>query len=382
MKIKNICIITNEYPSDIRMAYTFLEQLVNQFADFGINCYVISPQSITRNILRKYKANKKAYTRVTDNGNEVKVYAPFYITYSGRLPKFNLFSFKKVVERKFFVLAKEVKFDVIYAHFIFPAGIVANEIGKKYNIPVFFAYGENTSYTIDYLGKEKTCELLKGVKGVISVSTENRKRLIENKIVPADLIQVFPNGVNNKVFYKKDKKEMRKKLGYSENDFIIAFVGRFVYIKGIDRLCETLNLINNNNIKAIFIGKGNIKPNYKNTIYQGTVDHKKIADYLSASDIFVLPTTAEGCCNSIIEAMACGLPIVSSNETFNDDILDENCSIRIDNMNVYEIKKAIELLYNDKEYREKLSMGALEKAKELNIEKRAKSIIEFMESFV
>lgn len=38
---------------------------------------------------------------ITNNENEVKVYAPFYITYSGRLPKFNLLSFKRVVERTF-----------------------------------------------------------------------------------------------------------------------------------------------------------------------------------------------------------------------------------------------------------------------------------------
>lgn len=382
MKIKNICIITNEYPSDIRMAYTFLEELVNQFTDFGINCYVISPQSITRNILRKYKANKKEYTRITDNGNKVKVYAPFYITYSGKMPKLNLHSFGNVVKKQFLELIKNVKFDVIYAHFIFPAAIVANEIGKNYNIPVFFAYGESNSYTIDYLGNEKTRELLEGIKGVISVSSSNKKRLVENKIISENLIQAFPNGVNNKVFHKKDKKQMRKKLGFRENDFIIAFVGRFITAKGIDRLCEALNIINNDNIKAIFIGKGNVKPNYKKIIYEGTLNHKEIVNYLSASDIFVLPTIAEGCCNAIVEALACGLPVISSYQSFNDEILNDNCSIRIDSMNVKEIKSSIEKLYTDKDLREKLSNGALKKTEELNIENRAKNIISFMENSI
>ena len=380
MKIKNICIIANEYPSDIRMAYTYLEQLANQFTDYGINCYVIAPQSITRNILRKYKANEKYYTRITENGNKVKVYAPYYLTYSRNLPKFNLHTFRKVVNKQFSKLIKEVKFDVIYGHIIFPASIVANEIGKKYNIPTFFAYGESTGYTIDYLGKEKTSKLLEGVKGVISVSASNKERLVENKIVPESLIEVFPNAINNKVFYKKDKELMRKKLGYSNNDFIIAFVGRFITAKGIDRLCEALTLINNNNIKVIFIGKGNIKPNCNNILYEGTLDHKEIADYLSASDIFVLPTIAEGCCNAIVEALACGLPVISSNKSFNDEILNDSCSIRIDTMKVEEIKSAIEKLYNDNKLREELSKGALKKAEELNIENRAKNIIDFMEN--
>lgn len=380
MKIKNICIICEGYPSDIRMTHTFIEQLVNQFTDYGINCYVIAPQSLTRKILRGNKINKTKYYRFTNKKNIVKVYSPFYLTYSTKFAKFNLHGFRSVVNKQFSQIYKNVKFDVIYAHFIFCSGIIANEIGKKYNIPVFLAYGENSGKTINYLGNEKTSKLLDGIKGVIAVSSENKKRLVDNKIVPEKIIEVFPNAINNEVFYKKERRIMRKQLGYNEEDFIIAFVGRFIPLKGIDRLCDALNIINNDNIKAIFIGEGKTKPYYKNTLFTGELENTKIVDYLSASDIFVLPTIAEGCCNAIVEALACGLPVISSNKSFNDDILDDSCSIRIDSMNIGEIKEAIEKLYKYEELRNKLSIGALKKAKTLNIEKRAERIIEFMEN--
>ena len=381
--IKNMCIISAEYPSDKRMAYTFLEQLVNKFTDLGVNCYVIAPQSISRKILRGYKINKTKYIRYTDEEKEVKVYAPLYLTYSKKLAKYNLQSFKKSVGKQFALLSKNIKFDAIYAHFIFPSAIVANQIGKEYNIPVFFAYGENTTYTIDHLGKEKTSELLKGVSGVISVSEQNKKRLIDNKIVSSDLIEVFPNAINSNIFYKKDKKLMREKLGYDDNDFIVAFVGRFIPLKGIERLCDALNSIGNDNIKAIFIGgQGTCKPNYKNILYEGELEQKKIPDYLSASDIFVLPTTAEGCCNAIVEALACGLPVVSSNKEFNNDILDNTCSIRIDSMSVEEIKEAIIKLYSDKKMREDLSDGAVLKSKGLNLDNRAEKILNYIKKII
>lgn len=381
--IKNICVISKEYPSKKRMVYTFVEQLINKFADHDINCYVISPQSLTQAIIRKKRINKRKYNRYSEKGKKITVYSPYYLSYSNskkiiNIHYINLFNFEKVIQKIFKKLNKRIKFDIIYAHFIFPSAIVANKLGKKYNIPVFFAYGENSNYTIDYLGIKKTRELLKGIRGVISVSENNKERLIKNDIVPKNIIKVIPNGIDSNIFYKKNKKEMRKKIGCSENDFIIAFIGRYIEVKGINRLCEALKKINNNNIKVIFIGEGQLKPDYKNTIFEGPLDHNEIPDYLSASDIFVLPTNAEGCCNAIIEALACGLPVISSNKSFNDEILDETCSIRINEMDINEIKNAIEELYNNKEKREQLSEGALKKANQLNLDNRAKKILDFM----
>lgn len=386
MMIKNICIITKGYPSEKRMINTFVEQLVNEFSNYDIKCYVISPQSITQIIFRGIPTNKKVYNRTNANGKKIEVFSPYYISFSNikkiiNTNYLNLYSFEKAVNKIFKKLNKKIKFDIIYAHFIFPSAIVANKLGKKYKIPVFFAYGENgVQNTQNCLGIDKTKKMLEGINGVISVSEENKKRLIENKIVSSDLIEVFPNAVDNNIFFKKDKLKMRKKLGYSKKDFIIIFVGRFIDVKGVNRLSEALTNINNDNIKAIFIGNGPIKPNYKKTIFAGPVDHKNIVDYLSASDLFVLPTISEGCCNAIIEAIFCGLPVISSNEPFNDEILDENCSIRIDTKKVNEIEKAINIIYNDSDLRIKLSKGALKKAKNFTIQTRAKKILEFMKS--
>jgi glycosyltransferase involved in cell wall biosynthesis len=76
--------------------------------------------------------------------------------------------------------------------------------------------------------------------------------------------------------------------------------------------------------------------------------------------------------------MACGLPIISSNLSFNDDILDNSNSIRIDPNNVDEISNAIYTLYKDIGVRTSLGKMALRKSKDLSIENRIKKIIDFL----
>lgn len=138
-----MCIITDGYPSDKRIVNTFVEQLVNKFSDFDINCYVIAPQSLTRIILKGFFKNPKEYYRTNENEKKVKVFSPDYLTFSNKKKfintnEINLYSFEKAVKKIFYKLTRTIKFDIIYAHFIFPSAIVANKLGKKNNIPVFF----------------------------------------------------------------------------------------------------------------------------------------------------------------------------------------------------------------------------------------------------
>ena len=132
-------------------------------------------------------------------------------------------------------------------------------------------------------------------------------------------------------------------------------------------------------VYSVFMGQPMDElPSCKHILYQGPVKHASIADYLNAADIFVLPTLHEGCCNAIIEAMACGLPVVSSNLPFNWDILNEENSILVSPKNVEEVRLAILSLMNDKTKRSRLSNGALNTASSLSINDRVIKIMSFV----
>ncbi|MEO2239491.1 glycosyltransferase [Dorea sp. YH-dor226] len=274
--------------------------------------------------------------------------------------------------------------DLVYGHFIYQCGLTAARVGEKLGIPAYCACGENSlrlekgkapyDTGMKYCNWKKTLEKL---SGIISVSSNNKVLLRDNGFVNETMpIGVFPNGVDDTKFRRMDKKTCRKVLGFPEDVFIVAFTGAFTTNKGADRLNEALKSCEN--VYAIFMGQGIVDPDCERILFKGRVSNNDVAKYLNAADIFVLPTKGEGCCNAIIEALACGLPVVSSDLPFNDDILNDQNSIRIDVDDVKQIQESICRLYENPKLCEKLAKGAKRSAESLNIRTRAKRILEYM----
>lgn len=375
-RLNHICFIVPNYPIDSEPVFTFVRQLICAVADKGIKCSVIAPQSITRKLVRKAKKRSYFWQDISDNDKKIDIYQPSYIS----LSNFRIFGisvsnmFSQYAAIKTFV-KNEINPDVLYAHF-WGSGVTAGIIGGRYNIPVFVATGESKISVRNKYCTKRIQNSLKNIKGVICVSSKNKEESLRLKLAQEKQMIVIPNAIDSNKFYPIDKTEARKMLGYKEGDFIVVFVGHFIHRKGNLRLAEAVKKVND--VKTIYIGSGKLKPEGKDILFMGTLPHDQIVYYLNAADIFVLPTLAEGCCNAIIEAMACGLPIISSDLPFNDDILDETNSIRVDPNSIEQIADAIRYLKDNPQVREAMSAASLEKVKGLDISNRAKRIIQFI----
>ena len=197
--------------------------------------------------------------------------------------------------------------------------------------------------TILYL--EKRLFRSKKLKYVVANSNRGKEEIIRHYKLPADNICVIYNGIDINEFkpgcIDKNRAAYREKLNIKDETALL-FVGSGFERKGLGFLIEAVGILKRsgyNKIKLIVAGKGKIKK-YKNAadrlgigkdvIFTGPV--KDVQGYYSASDIFVLPSIYEPFSNACLEAMASGLPVVTSRINGASEILtDGKDGIIIDN---------------------------------------------------
>lgn len=381
--MKSITIITDDYPAKGHIMFVFVQQLVHAIIDMGIKVTVVAPQSITHKIIHKEKFFPKHSQGVTDKGTIYEIYRPYTLSWGNYnfFKRFtNWFNSCTIIR-----IVDKVDSDILYAHF-WSSALPVYEYAFKNKRPLFVACGEGDDALENMVNKmsdEKIKRLSATVTGVISVSSENKRKCIKYGLSSEQKIGVFPNCVNTSIFHKMNNINLKKKLNITDNDFVIVFVGVFTQRKGPDRIAKAITLLNDPQIKVMFIGKS--FPGYTydfdcpGIIYKGSLEHDLLPQYMSCADIFVMPTQKEGCCNAIVEALAMGLPIISSNKSFNDDILNENNSIKIDPNNINAIATAIKKMKEDNNLRKKMMEYSLSRHNEYTIEGRAQRILNFIE---
>lgn len=382
-----IALLASNFPSPGRPVYVFVQQLVIALVDLGHEVSVIAPQSLTHSIVRKEKILPKHNIEYTDKGNQFEVYRPYSVSFGNG--KRWLYSIcQKYNQRGLHKVLDKIKPDILYGHFWYSANKL-KEYASKHKLPLFVACGEGDNALEDLVEKLSANEqnkLVDLVKGVICVSSENKRKCIEFGLAKEENVIVLPNCVDDSQFHPMDATLIREQLGVAENEFLIIFVGGFIKRKGPDRLMSAIEKLTDNEIKVIFIGKyregDGINPTGENIVFKGTIDHDKLAQYINAADLFVLPTLKEGCSNAIVEALACGVPVISANLPFNDDILNENNSITINPENVDEIAEAIYKLKNDKKLYSTKKQYVTKNCNQYSIIERAKKIANFIESMI
>lgn len=206
--------------------------------------------------------------------------------------------------------------------------------------------------------------------------------LVPSNFVKKSLLYSGINEMQIKVCpYGSNFKSVDKKYIVNKNAPLKAvYVGNVTEMKGIYYLLEAMLRLSSNDVNLTVIGNfdnnSRIFDKYMKKIkFLGRVPHEKIKDILLNSDLFVFPSLGEGLSLAVLEAMACGLPcIVSENSGANDAIIDKVNGFVIKIQDIEEIKQKIRWFIRNREQIPLMGKKASEIARNYTWENYEKNI--------
>jgi teichuronic acid biosynthesis glycosyltransferase TuaC len=230
-------------------------------------------------------------------------------------------------------------FNIIDAHFAYPDGYAATLLGKWLKIPVTITL-RGTEVPLSKMPgrKARLLTALKNATRVFSVS-DSLKQHVVSLGVESDKIRVIGNGIDAVKFYPLDKSVARAELKIPGDAKVLISVGGLVDRKGFHRVIEVLPTLVANYPELIYLivggdsSEGNIRERLEqqvktlkleaNVRFLGAYPSEQLKLPLSAADLFVLATANEGWANVFLEAMACGLPVITTEVGGNKEVVND-----------------------------------------------------------
>lgn len=229
------------------------------------------------------------------------------------------------------------KINIIDSHFAYPDGYAASRLSKWLKLPYTVTMrGTEVRHMEDLVLAYRVQRALQSACRVFCVASSLRDLALRAG-VSEDKAIVVGNGVDIKRFRRIEKNTARSMLGLAEDAKILVSVGGLTERKGFHRVLEVMPELSQSYGKLIYliVGGASAEGNWetklramvrehglqRSVIFMGTVLPDKLKYVLSAADVFVLATRNEGWANVFLEAMACGLPVVTTRVGGNADVV-------------------------------------------------------------
>jgi D-inositol-3-phosphate glycosyltransferase len=254
----------------------------------------------------------------------------------GHLPEF-AFNLER------FMSEEEKSYDLIYSHY-WLSGMVGVWMKHRFDLPLVHTY-----HTLAFLknkavgGSEHTSriqtekDLMLNADKILSTSTEEKRSLIkESGVNPGNIDVIYP-GINKELFHPVADKSVFAETGFDEQDHILLYVGRIEPVKGLKSVIDAFNILQrrqtplSKGLKLVVIGGGEKTKDFANNseiiriqsairakgledqvVFLGSKSQSELKKYYSAADALIVPSLYESFGLVVLEALACGTPVLVS----------------------------------------------------------------------
>jgi len=231
--------------------------------------------------------------------------------------------------------------DVIVNYWLYPDGFAAVRAGKMLGVPAIAgAIGSDLRLISDPVTRYYVARTVREAAAVTTVSEELRRRAIALGAAP-EKVTTIVNGCDTSVFRPSSRGLARQEVGCDENWRLILYAGSFFAAKGLAELVEAFADLTRSTPEArlALIGEGGFREEIlrraaaagvlDRILMPGRLPSEQVARWMRAADIFCLPSYSEGCPNVVVEALACGCPIVATSVGGIPELCNESSGILV-----------------------------------------------------
>ena len=299
---------------------------------------VVSPQPWFpgQSLIRRFRPGYRPSAPARELQQGIEIYHPRFLSLPGVLRRLDGWS----MALGSFWLLRRLKARgarLIDAHFAYPDGYAATRLGRWLSLPVTVTLrGTEVPHSRDRVLRPRLARVVRSADHVFSVSDSLRRLAIELG-APAARTEVVGNGVDLARFHRADRAEARTRLALPYTAHVLISVGGLVERKGMHRVIECLPALLERYPDLYYLVVGGASPEgdmraaleaqvrtlgvADRVRFLGALPADELRWPLSAADVFALSTRNEGWANVFLEAMACGLPVVTTDVGGNAEVV-------------------------------------------------------------
>jgi teichuronic acid biosynthesis glycosyltransferase TuaC len=289
-------------------------------------------------LIRFFRASFRPQAQAFEVMDGVEVYRPRVFSVPGILKQFDGQLMARGARATVSKLIRERNINLIDAHFLYPDGFAASTLARELNLPfVVTLRGSKDQRLLGSPQEPMLKDVLQRAAQIICVSRALKIDVAEKLIGANEKTTLIGNGVDLNKFSREDKRVARERLDIAQDAKVIVSVGGLVEGKGFHRIIPLLPVLKARFPTLLFLivgggaSHGDMTQELKEVAkscgaeayvrFCGNQLPSELRWFYSAADVFALATKYEGWANVFLEAMACGLPVVSTQVGGNAEVV-------------------------------------------------------------
>lgn len=230
--------------------------------------------------------------------------------------------------------------DVVLSYWLYPDAFGAMHAARRAGLPLVVGARGSDLRVRDAVSRRLTRPVLHAAGRILVVSEDLGRVAARDYDADPARIRAIPNGCDATIFHPRDRNKARAALGIDADAELVVYVGRLVPEKGLRELLGAMATLapQRPKLQLALVGEGPMRAELDAKVaadptlrvhLPGAQGPHEVARWMAASDLVTLPSYSEGHPNVLVEALACGRPVVATPVGGIPEVVDADCGLLV-----------------------------------------------------